>query len=150
MCLIFIYLLLAALSLCCRTWAFSSCRESGLVSRCGAQASCCSGLSYCRVQALGHAGFGSCGLRGLEHGLSSCMGLVALRHVRSSPQGSNPCPLHCKGDSQPLDHQRSPWGQVFLICCLYKLIVRWSSAGSLVRLVRPCIPTASRVSGPCP
>ena len=40
----FIYLFLAALGLCCHTWAFSSC---------GARASHCSGFSSCRAQALG-------------------------------------------------------------------------------------------------
>ena len=32
---------------------FSSCGDQGLLSRCGAQASQCSGLSRCRAQALG-------------------------------------------------------------------------------------------------
>ena len=36
-----------------------------------------------------------------------CAGLVAPWHV-GSYQGSNPCPLHWKADSQPLGHQGSP------------------------------------------
>ena len=38
-CFLFIYLFLAALGLRCCTWAFSSCREQGLLSGCGARAS---------------------------------------------------------------------------------------------------------------
>ena len=50
--------------------------------------------------------------------LSSCgVGSVVAAHGLSCPtacgilvplQGSNPCPLHWKADSQPLDHQGSP------------------------------------------
>ena len=36
------------------TWAFSSCREQGLLSVCGAQASHCSSFSYCGAQAREH------------------------------------------------------------------------------------------------
>ena len=46
------------------------------------------------------------------HGLSSCgtWTLVAPQHVGSQfpDQESNPCPLYCKADSLPLDHQGSP------------------------------------------
>ena len=36
--------------------------------------------------------------------------LVTLRHVESQfpDQGLNPYPLHCKADSEPLDHQEGP------------------------------------------
>ena len=44
-------------------WAFSSCREQGLLSGCGVGASRCSGSSCCRAQVLWHAGFTSCGFR---------------------------------------------------------------------------------------
>ena len=44
--------LLAALGLCCCRRAFSSCRERGLLSSCGARASHCSGFSCCRTWAL--------------------------------------------------------------------------------------------------
>ena len=39
-----------------------------------------------------------------------CVGFVAPWDVeRIFPdRGLNPCPLHCQGDSQPLDHQGSP------------------------------------------
>ena len=63
----------------------------------------------------------SCNTRGLRckpvgslvlaHRLTSCStDLVAPRHEGSSfpHQGLNLCPLHCKVDSWPLDHQGSP------------------------------------------
>ena len=60
----------AGSSLLCR--AFSCCREQGLLSSCGAQASHCSSSSCCRAQALGHQGFSSCSSWALEHRLNSC------------------------------------------------------------------------------
>ena len=51
---------------------FSSYGEQGLLSRCGAGASCCRGFSRCGAQALGHVGFRSCSSWAPEHGLSSC------------------------------------------------------------------------------
>ena len=48
-----VYLFLAVLDLCCCTWAFSSCREWGLLSSCHARASPCGGFSCYRAQALG-------------------------------------------------------------------------------------------------
>ena len=55
-----LFLFLAVLSLCCCTWAFSSCGELGLLSSCGAQASHCSDFFCCGAQALGTMGFSSC------------------------------------------------------------------------------------------
>ena len=55
------YLILAALGLCCCTWTFPSCCERGLLSSCNAA----SGLSRCSAQALGHAGFSTCGAQAL-------------------------------------------------------------------------------------
>jgi len=52
-------LFLAVLGLHCCLQAFSSCNELGLLSRCSAQASHCSGFSSCVAWAL-------------EHRLSSC------------------------------------------------------------------------------
>ena len=83
----------------------------GLLSSCGTRAS---------LQ-LWHVGFLS---PVVAHVLQSAwaqqlwhVGLVALWHVGSQfpNQGSNPCPLHWKVDSLPLDHQRSPLTMV-LIC----------------------------------
>ena len=50
--ILFIYLILSVLGLCCCAWAFSSCGEGATV-RCGKQPSHCSGFSCCRVQILG-------------------------------------------------------------------------------------------------
>ena len=87
----FIYLFLAALGLCCCTWAFSSCGERGLlfvaVRRlpfavvslcCGAQAPgvrasvvVAHGLSSCGSRAPERR-LSSCGSRAPEHRLSNC------------------------------------------------------------------------------
>ena len=86
-------LFLAALGLHWCSLAFSSCSERGLLRRCSAWVSHCSGFSYCRARALGHTGFSSCPMaRGIFRG-----------------QESNPCPLHWQADSYSLNHQgRSP------------------------------------------
>ena len=47
----------AGSSLLCR--GFLSLQQVGLLSSCGARASCCSAFSYCRAQAPGRAGFTS-------------------------------------------------------------------------------------------
>ena len=72
-----IYLFLAALGLCCCTWAFSSCSKRRLLFI--ARASHCGGFSCCGARALGTwasvvvaHGLSSCGSRALEHRLSSC------------------------------------------------------------------------------
>ena len=76
------------------------------------------GLCYC-AQAFSSygtrdshwGGFSCCGARALEHRFSSCgthMGLVVPRHVGSAWIRGQSCALHCKADSQPLDHRGSP------------------------------------------
>ena len=78
--------------------AFSSRSKWKLLSGCGAWASHCGGFLCCRAWAL-------------RTGVSSC---VALRCVGSSHSGDL-CPLHCKADSSPLDHQGSPsWNWIHL------------------------------------
>ena len=69
---------LAVLGLHCCTQAFSSCRERGLLSSCGAWASHRGGFSCCGAQALdtqasvvAAQGLISCGVPALERGLSS-------------------------------------------------------------------------------
>ena len=74
----FVYLFLAALGLCCRTRAFSSCGERGLLfvtvpglliaaaSHCGAEA------LGARASVVVAQGLSSCGSRALERRLSSC------------------------------------------------------------------------------
>ena len=50
----FIYsFILVIIGLCCCAWAFSSCGEQELFSRCGVRASHYSGFSGCRAQELG-------------------------------------------------------------------------------------------------
>ena len=53
-------------------------------------------------------------LHHVAHGVSNCgtwapepIGFVAQRDVgpQFPNEGSNSCPLHCKADSYPLDHQ---------------------------------------------
>ena len=63
----------------------SNCAESGVALCCGAAA-------------LGHVGS-----RVVAPGLS-----CSAAHGIFPDQGSNPCPLHCRADSQPLDQQGSP------------------------------------------
>ena len=66
----------------CCTWAFSSCGEQGLLIAAASLVS--------------------------EHRMQVC-GLSCPEACRVFPDlGSNLCPLHCKVDSQPLDHQGSP------------------------------------------
>ena len=58
---IFIYLLYSAtLGLCCAR-TFSICSKPGLVSSCGAWASCCGGFSCSGAQAVESVGFNSWG-----------------------------------------------------------------------------------------
>ena len=75
---LFIYLFLAALGLCCYTWAFWL-RGVGATLRCGARASRCGGFSCCGARALGTQasvvvarGLSSCGSQAPERRLSSC------------------------------------------------------------------------------
>ena len=51
--LLFYLFILAALDLCCCTWAFSSCGERGLLSSRSASASPCGGFSCCGAQPQG-------------------------------------------------------------------------------------------------
>ena len=75
------YLLLAALGLCCCTWALYSCSGPGLLSSCGVWASHRSVFSCCRALALGRSGFSSyC----TWAQLFSCTGLIVLWNVGSS------------------------------------------------------------------
>ena len=81
--LVLMLLILAVPGLHCRTRAFFSWVHS---------------FSRCRAWALG-----------MQAQESWHPGLVALQHTESSHQGLNLCPLHHQADSQPPDHQGSPW-----------------------------------------
>ena len=56
------------------------------------------------------------------------MGLAAPRHVGSEfpHQRSNSCPLLCRADSQPLDHQESPWSTIFQFLFLLNMDIAGS------------------------
>ena len=89
------------------------------IFRCGVQALCCGGQAF-SLQ-LWRTSSRACGLCSLRHAgslveahrFSSCGTWAQLPHrmwdLSQFPhQGSNPCPLHWKADSLPLDHQGSP------------------------------------------
>ena len=92
---------------------FSSGAEKVLLSSVWASHSHCGGFSCFGPQALGHMGFSS-----WDHGLSNAgtrlknIGSVVMVHRFSCSgaygifldQGSNPCLLHWKADSLPLNH----------------------------------------------
>ena len=98
------YLFMAGLGLHCFLQSFSSCSERGLLSNCGMWASHYSGFSCCREWALGR------------------LWSIIVAHGISCPvacgifpdQGLNLCTLHWQVDSQPLDHQRSPYMCVYI------------------------------------
>ena len=71
---------------------FLQLRRAGATLHCGVRASHCSGFSRCRAQAPAAAA------RRLR--LSAACGIVL-------DLGSNPCPLHCPADSNPLCHRGS-------------------------------------------
>ena len=64
--------------------------SGGLLSRCGVQASDCSGFSRCRAQAPELMGFSTCGSRALELGLRSCGKRVELWYMESSQTRDGP------------------------------------------------------------
>ena len=94
------WLTLALLGLRCRTEAFSSCSEQGLLSSGRVQASHCGGFSCCGARALGPAGSVV-----VVHGINC--------PTQFQEQESNLCPLHWQADSYPLCHQGSPSCLVF-------------------------------------
>ena len=117
-------LFLAALSLRCYVWAFSSWRRAGATLHCGARASHCGGSSCCRARALGAQASVV-----VAHGLSCSVACGIFLD-----QGSNPCAPHWQADSQPLHHQGSPffdffyWSLVDLQCCInFCCTAKWFS-----------------------
>ena len=88
---------LFVLNFLCWTQAFSRWGKQGLLSSWGAQPFSCGGFS--------------CGTQFLVRGLSSCSRWAQLPHGMwvFLNQGSNPCLLHWQMDSQPPDHQGSPY-----------------------------------------
>ena len=95
---------MAALGLCCCMWAFSSCRQQGLLSSYTTRASHCGGFSSCGAWAVGHVGSVL-----VAHRLSCSTACGSFLD-----QGSNPYPLHWQADSSPLSHQGSPSDPFFI------------------------------------
>ena len=103
---VFIYLFIY-LWLC---WVFVSVRGLSLVAASGGHSSSrCAGLSLSRPLLLWSTGSRRAGSAVVAHG-PSCS---AARGILPD-QGSNPCPLHWQADSQPLHHQGSPCGFVYM------------------------------------
>ena len=90
-------------------WAFSSFRERGLLSRCGARASHCGGFPWIGARALGHTGFSSCRSQALEHKLNNYDKLLCTTCGIFPDQGSNPCLLHWQVGGLPRSHRGSAW-----------------------------------------
>jgi len=78
----------------------------GLLSRCGAWASYCSGFSCCRAEALGCTGFSTCSSGAPEHRLDSCGPgpSCSATYGISQDQGLNLRLLHWQADSLLLSH----------------------------------------------
>ena len=96
-------------------WAFSSCRQQGLLSSYTTRASHCGGFSSCGAWAVGHVGSVL-----VAHRLSCSTACGSFLD-----QGSNPYPLHWQADSSPLSHQGSPSDPFFIFffssCFLFVL-----------------------------
>ena len=103
---------MADLGLHCSGQAFSSCRERGLLSSCGVQASHGHGLSCFRAQALEHAGFSSWGVQA-----ELLQGIWDLPHG----PGIKPVPPALASGFLTFDHQVSPSPSflLLLLCDLF-------------------------------
>ena len=85
-------------------WVFVSVRGLSVVVASGGHSSSrCAGLSLSRPLLLRGTGSRHAGSVVVAHGLSCSAACGILLD-----QGSNPCPLHWRADSQPLRHQGSP------------------------------------------
>ena len=91
-------------------WVFVSGRGLSLVAASGGHSSSrCAGLSLSRPLLLRGTGSRRTGSVVVAHG-PSCSAACGI----FPDQGSNPCSLHQQADSQPLCHQGSPCGHIFL------------------------------------
>ena len=85
-------------------WVFVSVLGLSLVAASGGHSSSrCAGLSLSRPLLLRSTGSRRAGSVIAAHGPSCSVACGIF-----PDQGSNPCPLHCQADSQPLRHQGSP------------------------------------------
>ena len=90
-------------------WVFVSVRGLSQVAASGGHSSSrCAGLSVSRPLIAEH-GSRRAGSVVVTHG-PSCSAACAILPDR----GSNPCPLYRQADSQPLRHQGSPQGPIFI------------------------------------
>ena len=80
-----------------------------IVASRGHSSSRCAGLSLSRPLLLRSTGSRRAGSVIVAHG-PSCSAACGI----FPDQGSNPCPLHWQADSQPLRHQGSPKGYLYL------------------------------------
>ena len=86
-------------------WVFVSVRGLSLVVASGVHSSSrCAGLTLSRPLFLRSTGSRRAGSVVVAHG-PSCSTACGI----FPDQGSNPCPLHWRADSQPLRHQGSPY-----------------------------------------
>ena len=86
-------------------WVFVSVRGLSLVAASGGHSSLrCAGLSLSWPLLLRSTGSRRAGSVVVAHG-PSCSAACGI----FPDQGSNPCPLHCQADSQPLRHRGSPF-----------------------------------------
>ena len=91
-------------------WVFVSVLGLSPVAASGGHSSLrCAGLSLSRPLLLWSTGSRRAGSVVVAHGLS-CSAACGI----FPDQGSNPCPLHWQADSQPLHHQGSPIGWLFV------------------------------------
>ena len=95
-------------------WVFVSVRGLSLVAASGDHSSSrCAGLSPSQPLLLWSTGSRRAGSVIVAHGPSCSVACGIF-----PDQGSNPCPLHCQADSQPLRHQGSPHQFLYLWKCL--------------------------------
>ena len=90
-------------------WAFSSCRELGLLCSCGSWASHYGGFSCCGAQALGTWASVLAARRSYNTGSNAVHRLNCSAACAIFPEkGLNPCLLYYQVDLLSLSHQGSP------------------------------------------
>ena len=105
-------------------WVFVSVRGLSPAAASGGHSSSrCAGLSLSRPLLLRSRGSRRTGSVIVAHGPSRSAACGIL-----PDQGSNPCPLHWQADSQPLRHQGSPCGSLYILPA--KVLGRKSLSGT--------------------
>ena len=117
---ILIYLCLAVLGLHCCAWAFSGCGKQG-----------CSSLWWRLLPAVSppvEHRLWVCGLQQVQHADSVLVARGLSRSVACGippDQGSNPCPMQWRADSQPLCHQGNPSLTIIIRFCTKARSYQW-------------------------